>query len=60
MKPDRRADLELALAAARAAGRVVLAAFGTEQPVTEKGPDQPLTPADLEADRLLKIGRAHV
>jgi len=54
VKPDRRADLELALAAARAAGRVVLAAFGTEQPVTEKGPDQPLTPADLEADRLLK------
>jgi myo-inositol-1(or 4)-monophosphatase len=48
------ADLALAVEAARAAGEVVMRRFGGEQPVTYKGPDQPLTPADLEADDVLR------
>jgi myo-inositol-1(or 4)-monophosphatase len=48
------ADLALAVRAARAAGVVVMAAFGTEQEVTHKSPDQPLTQADLAADAMLK------
>jgi myo-inositol-1(or 4)-monophosphatase len=49
-----RADLELAVRAARRAGDVVLRYFRTELDVTHKGPDQPLTRADLEADALLR------
>lgn len=47
-------DLKLAIAAARRAGAVVMRSFGTPQEVVEKAPDQPLTAADLEADRLLR------
>lgn len=47
-------DLELAKHAARAAGVVVMKAFRTDQEVTFKSPDQPLTAADLAADALLK------
>lgn len=48
------ADLELAMVAAREAGTVVMKSFGTEQEVTHKSPDQPLTQADLAADAVLK------
>jgi myo-inositol-1(or 4)-monophosphatase len=47
-------DLALALEAALRAGSVTSRDFGGQHDVTEKGPDQPLTPADLEADRLLR------
>lgn len=47
------ADLGPALRAAAGAGELVLARFGVDQVVTQKGPDQPLTAADLEADRVL-------
>lgn len=48
------ADLELAVSAARAAGVVVMKAFRTDQDVTYKSPDQPLTDADLASDALLR------
>ena len=48
------ADLDLAVAAARAAGDVVMKAFRTKQEVSHKGPDQPLTQADLASDAVLK------
>lgn len=48
-----RDDLELALDAVRAAGRVVMETFGTDMDVRHKGPDQPVTRADLEVDALL-------
>lgn len=47
------ADLELALEAARAAGAAVMAWFGTGAEVRQKGPDQPVTDADLAADAVL-------
>lgn len=47
------ADLELAIRAARAAGRVVMAAFRTDAQVRYKNPEQPVTDADLAADRIL-------
>lgn len=47
-------DAELAIAAALAAGVGIMRAFGTGLEVTMKSPDQPLTEADLAADRLLK------
>jgi myo-inositol-1(or 4)-monophosphatase len=50
---DLDADLELALRAARAAGDAILPAFRTEQEVRYKSADQPITAADLEADRVL-------
>lgn len=50
---DRLGDLELALDATRAAGRLVMATFGTDPAVRHKGPDQPVTEADLGADDLL-------
>jgi myo-inositol-1(or 4)-monophosphatase len=50
---DLDADLELALRAARAAGDAILPAFRTEQDVRYKSADQPVTAADLEADRML-------
>lgn len=47
-------DLDLAVRAARAAGAVVMQVFRTEMEVTHKSPDQPLTQADIAADRLLR------
>lgn len=46
-------DLELALDAAYAAGQVIMPYFGADPEVRLKSPDQPVTAADLEADRLL-------
>jgi myo-inositol-1(or 4)-monophosphatase len=54
MHPNLHADLELALRAARSAGAAVMRAFRREQEVRYKGPDQPVTDADLRADRLLR------
>jgi myo-inositol-1(or 4)-monophosphatase len=48
-----REELELALAAARKAGAAVMKYFGHDLVVQMKAPDQPLTEADLEADRIL-------
>lgn len=48
------ADLELALRAVRAAGEAVMGAFRSGAEVRYKGPDQPVTDADLAADRLLR------
>jgi len=48
------ADLALAVEAARAAGVVVMKAFRTDQRVTFKSADQPLTEADLASDQLIK------
>jgi myo-inositol-1(or 4)-monophosphatase len=50
---DHREDLELALEAAREAGRLVMETFGTDAEVRHKSPDQPVTDADLRADALL-------
>ncbi|HEX8831767.1 MAG TPA: 3'(2'),5'-bisphosphate nucleotidase CysQ [Longimicrobium sp.] len=50
---DYAADLELALRAVRAAGEAILPAFHAGQEVRFKGPDQPVTDADLAADRIL-------
>jgi myo-inositol-1(or 4)-monophosphatase len=47
-------DLALAIRAAREAGAIVMRTFRTEQRVTHKSPDQPLTEADLAADAALK------
>jgi myo-inositol-1(or 4)-monophosphatase len=47
-------DLALAIHAAREAGAIVMRTFRTEQRVTHKSPDQPLTDADLAADAALK------
>lgn len=49
-----QADLELARAAIAAAGEAVMRWFGSALEVTHKAPDQPLTEADLEADRILR------
>ena len=54
MSFDVAADLELAIIAAREAGRVVMRSFRTEQKVTHKSPSQPLTEADLAADDIIK------
>jgi myo-inositol-1(or 4)-monophosphatase len=51
--PSRAADLELALGAVRAAGKAVLHWFRANPEVRYKSPDQPVTEADLEADRIL-------
>src|SRR5690606_14334579 len=51
---DLERDLELALAGAYRAGVMAMASFGGEHEVIEKAPDQPVTPVDLEADRLLR------
>ena len=47
-------DLQLAMHAAHEAGKLVMRTFRTEQRVTHKSPDQPLTEADLAADAALK------
>ncbi len=49
-----RINAELAIAAALAAGDGIMRVFGTDMEVTHKSADQPLTEADLAADRLLK------
>jgi myo-inositol-1(or 4)-monophosphatase len=54
LNPTLLTDAELAIAAAHAAGAGIMRAFGTGLEVTMKSPDQPLTQADLAADRLLK------
>jgi myo-inositol-1(or 4)-monophosphatase len=54
MAPDLAADLELAVAAARLAGDIVMPYFGTDMVVSHKSPGQPLTDADLAADALLR------
>ena len=51
---DRRADLELALAAVRAAAVPIMDTFRTDPEVRHKGPDQPVTDADIEADAVLR------
>jgi myo-inositol-1(or 4)-monophosphatase len=51
---DLAAELDLARAAAREAGAVVMQYFGSRLEVTFKEPGQPLTEADLAADRLLR------
>jgi myo-inositol-1(or 4)-monophosphatase len=48
------ADLELAEAAARTAGRVIMGYYQEEYDVREKGKGNPVTTADLEADKVLK------
>lgn len=52
-------DLALALAAVAEAGEAVMRWFGSELEVTHKAPDQPLTAADLEADRILRERLLH-
>lgn len=49
-----RADLELAVEAARGAGEILHRAFGTGLDVDYKSEDQPVTEADREADRFLR------
>ena len=46
-------DLDLALEAAAAAGTAIMRAFGNKHDVIYKSPGQPVTAADLEADRIL-------
>jgi myo-inositol-1(or 4)-monophosphatase len=46
-------ELELALEAVRAAGAVIMTTFRSVGEVREKGPDQPVTAADLAADAVL-------
>jgi myo-inositol-1(or 4)-monophosphatase len=50
---DLAADLAVALRAVRAAGEAVLPAFHAGQEVRYKAPDQPVTDADLAANRIL-------
>jgi myo-inositol-1(or 4)-monophosphatase len=50
---DYAADLDLAIRAARAAGDAIMPAFRATPEVRFKGADQPVTDADLEADRIL-------
>lgn len=54
MSVDLHADLELALRAARAAAEVIRPAFRAEMEVRYKDPDQPVTDADVEADRVIR------
>lgn len=53
MNRNHQIDAELAIAAALKAGEGIMRVFGTDLEVTLKSPDQPLTEADLAADRLL-------
>jgi myo-inositol-1(or 4)-monophosphatase len=55
MQPaDLQSDLDLALRAARAAAEVIRPAFRAEMEVRYKDPDQPVTDADMEADRVIR------
>lgn len=49
-----QSDLELAMEAARAAGKVIMGYYKDEYEVRQKGEDNPVTTADLEADEILK------
>jgi myo-inositol-1(or 4)-monophosphatase len=51
---DLQSDLELALRAARAAAEVIRPAFRADMEVRYKDPDQPVTDADVEADRVIR------
>jgi myo-inositol-1(or 4)-monophosphatase len=51
---DKRTDLELAEAAARTAGRVIMGYYREAYDVHDKGKGNPVTTADLEADKVLK------
>lgn len=51
---SKHADLELAEAAARTAGRIVMGYYRDAYDVREKGKGNPVTTADLEADKVLK------
>lgn len=51
---DLHADLDLAIRAARAAGEEVMRFFGGDGEVRYKEPGQPVTEADLAADRILR------
>ena len=51
---DLGSDLELALHAARAAAEVIRPAFRAEMEVRYKDPEQPVTDADEEADRVIR------
>lgn len=53
MPADLQSDLDLALRAARAAAEVIRPAFRAEMEVRYKDPDQPVTDADVEANRVL-------
>lgn len=53
MSDSYKAELELAVRAARAAGEAIMRAFRVEQEVRFKSPEQPVTEADLAADRIL-------
>ncbi len=52
--PDRQADHALLVEAARRAGSIALARFGTEQDVWRKGEHHPVCEADLEVDAALR------
>lgn len=51
---DRAADLELAIAAARAGGRIALEHWDRELDVRHKSVDQPVTAGDIAVDRALR------
>jgi len=51
---DYRADLQLAVEAAEAAGELARRYFGTGLPVAFKSADQPVTRADLDVDAMLR------
>lgn len=51
---DLHADLDLAIRAAREAGAALMHYFRRAGEVWYKGPDQPVTAADLAADRMLR------
>lgn len=53
--PDRASDLDLAVAAVRAAGEEVRARFRAGGDVRFKSADQPVTQADLVADDMLRL-----
>lgn len=54
-EPSLDADLELARSAVLEAGKAVMRFFGGEQEVRMKGPGQPVTPADLAAEEVLRL-----
>ncbi len=49
-----QSDIELAIEAARIAGRVIMGYYKDEYEIKEKGVDNPVTTADLAADEILK------
>lgn len=51
---ELQSDLDLALCAARAAAEVIRPAFRVDMEVRYKDPNQPVTDADVEADRVIR------